>query len=89
MAPNCAPYIHLLSLSSLSKPFDEAVSELYSTGNAPTVPNSETSRLSGWLKIAATPSKLRSLEYNRSVDRNGLAIRPPVRLRRSLGFQVR
>ncbi|MNY72328.1 hypothetical protein D3C86_2108570 [compost metagenome] len=51
----------------------------YSVAKAPRVPNRVTSRpCSGCLKIAATPSKFRSLENSVSVDSNGLAMRPPV-----------
>ncbi|MNV67431.1 hypothetical protein D3C71_1602340 [compost metagenome] len=51
----------------------------YSVANAPSVPNKVTSRpCRGCLKMAAIPSKFRSLENSVSVDSNGLAMRPPV-----------
>lgn len=86
---NCVLYIYLLLLFFLLKLFDEVVFELYFMGNVLIVLNSEILWFSGWLKIVVMLLKLRLLEYNRLVDRNGLVICLLVRFRCLLGFQVR
>jgi hypothetical protein len=75
----------LTSLEVLSSEREGKLSDEYSSGTMPTVPNSSTSRFdgSGFWYCKAMPSRFRSLENSRSVDTKGLAKRPPVMVSQS------